>query len=246
MPSLWFIVPAHGRAGLTKICLDSLRWTCDELKASGIDASAVVIADDENLDTAHELGFWGYEQDNSFLGRKFNDGYELAAKQGVAYVVPLGSDDWIHPSLITERPLEPDHIRCARKCVMVAEEGARFMRLQVMYEGGLGMRIMPTGLLKALGGRPADEDRPRGIDTNTLMKIKGVHRVELDYCDVFDFQIVDFKTAGSNLNTWEMCRKHASDPENDPWPSLLEHYPATSVAAMKAYYAAAGSVPAEA
>lgn len=52
MSSLWFIVPAHGRAQLARICLGQLRRTCDALNAEGIAATAVVIADDENLDTA--------------------------------------------------------------------------------------------------------------------------------------------------------------------------------------------------
>jgi len=246
--SLWFIVPAHGRLELTKICLATLRWTCDELKSAGIDACAVVVADDENLDIAQELGFWGYEQDNSFLGRKFNDGYELAAQQGVAYVVPLGSDDWIHPSLITGADLAPRKIRCARRLVMVAEEGRRYMRLRIEYTGGIGMRITPTALLEPLAFRPAEEDQPRGIDTVTLRNLMRSHAGDLiEYFDTdSDWQIVDFKTDGANLNTWEMCRKHASEPEEDPWPSLLAHYPATSVAAMQAYYAGARSAPAAA
>ena len=52
--SLWFCVPAHGRYELTRICLEQLRRTCDALP---YEATAVVIADDENLHTAYELGF---------------------------------------------------------------------------------------------------------------------------------------------------------------------------------------------
>ena len=69
MASLWFIVPAHGRLDLARICLRVLRWTCDNLEADGVRASAVVIADDENLDTARELGFATVERDNQFTSR---------------------------------------------------------------------------------------------------------------------------------------------------------------------------------
>lgn len=240
-PSLWFVVPAHGRVELSRICLRQLRHTCDALKGFGVDASAVVIADDENLDTAADCGFWGYEQDNYLLGRKFNDGYNLAAREGVDFVVPLGSDDWISHRLIVGAELERNRIRCARRLVMVAEEGQKFMRLHIRYEGGIGMRIMPTSLLQVLDYRPADEDRDRGIDTNTLMRLKRAHgRYDLlTYFDTeHDFQIVDFKTGGANLNTWEMCRRHGSEPEQDPWPILSELYAADSVAAMRQLYGA--------
>ena len=241
-PSLWFVVPAHGRVDLTRICLQQLRRTCDALAGFGVVASAVVVADDENLDSAADLGFWGYEQDNAFLGRKFNDGYELAAREGVDYVVPLGSDDWIHHRLLVGAELpRPNEIRCARRLVMVAEGGEKFMRLQVNYEGGIGMRITPTSLLKPLDYRPADEDRPRGVDTNTLMRIKLANRVQLTYFDADDFQIVDFKTEGANLNTWEMCVRHGAEPEEDPWLQLAASYPAESVSAMRRFYEAARS-----
>lgn len=246
MTSLWFVVPAHGRVALSRVCLGQLRRTCDALKVGGIEASAVVVADDENLDTAADLGFWGYERDNRFLGRKFNDGYNLAAREGVDYVVPLGSDDWISPELILGAELAKDQIRCARRLVMVAEDGNRFMRLSIGYEGGIGLRIMPTSLLRLLDYRPADEDRARGIDTVTLKRIKKAHDFRpnlLAYFDTdSDFQIVDFKTAGANLNTWDMCRIHGTEPEHDPWPSLRAHYPDESVAAMHALYVGASRV----
>lgn len=237
--SLWFVVPAHGRLELAGICLRQLRHTCDELKKSGIDACAVVIADDENLDIAHGHGFWGYEQENALLGRKFNDGYNLAAREGVDFVVPLGSDDWIHHSLITGAPFYPDRIRCARRLVMVAEDGQKFMRLKINYDGGIGMRIMPVALLQPLGYRPADEDRRRGVDTSTLMRLQRAHRFELqlEYYDTeSEFQIVDFKSPGANLNTWEMCEIYGAGPELDPWPALAQHYPADSVSSMWKYY----------
>ncbi len=247
MASLWFVVPAHGRVELTRICLTQLRHTCDQLAGFGIVANAVVIADDENLDTANHLGFWGYEQDNSFLGRKFNDGYELAAREGVDYVVPLGSDDWIHQDLIAAAELPTRTIRCARRLVMVAEDGDRYMRMRIDYDGGIGMRIIPIGALKALGYRPAEEDQARGIDTVTLKRIIRAHNHRqdlLEYVDTeSDFQIVDFKSPGANLNTWQMCRIHATSEENDPWAGLLEQYPTESVAAMRAFYEAARSAP---
>jgi hypothetical protein len=78
MPSLWFVVPACGRAKLARICLRQLRRTCDALTDNGVDATAVVIADDANLKTARSFGFATVKRNNDFLSAKFNDGIQLA------------------------------------------------------------------------------------------------------------------------------------------------------------------------
>lgn len=71
-------MPVHGRATLAAICLRQLRRTCEALTEHGIDATAVVVGDDENLDTAADLGFATVVRDNAFTSRKFNDGIDLA------------------------------------------------------------------------------------------------------------------------------------------------------------------------
>ena len=78
MTSLWFVVPAHGRLELSRICLRQLRRTCDALAENGIKATAVVVADDGNLETAREVGFGTVERDNQFVSRRFNDGVQAA------------------------------------------------------------------------------------------------------------------------------------------------------------------------
>lgn len=80
MRSLWFVMPVHGRIPLAAICLRQLRRTCDELIQDGIDATAVVVGDQETLDELEvaELGFATVERNNEFVSRKFNDGIDLA------------------------------------------------------------------------------------------------------------------------------------------------------------------------
>ena len=74
--SLWFVVPAHGRLradpDLPAAAAANLR------RARRIEATAVVVACDENLDTARELGFATVQRDNQFLARRYNDGLQLA------------------------------------------------------------------------------------------------------------------------------------------------------------------------
>jgi hypothetical protein len=127
MPSLWFVVPARGRLQLARICLSQLRRTCDALELEGVRASAVVVADDENLDTARELGFAIVERDNRFTSRKFNDGIQLACDPQfnpypVDYVVPLGSDDWVDWRLFHNLPA-PNTMVGFQRMSFVREDG---------------------------------------------------------------------------------------------------------------------------
>src|SRR5574337_351116 len=130
MRSLWFVVPAAGRSAMAAACLRQLQRTCATLVAAGVRASAVVVADDENLDVADELGFGTVRRGNRPLGRKWNDGYQLAGEAGVDFVVPFGSDDWIDPAAILAAPLPgPDEIRCFRRSAVVREDGRRLAEL---------------------------------------------------------------------------------------------------------------------
>ena len=68
-----------------------------------------MIADDENLDTAAELGFATVRRDNRFLARKYNDGIQLALDPSVNprpadYAVPFGSDDWVDHRIFHRLP----------------------------------------------------------------------------------------------------------------------------------------------
>src|SRR3954449_8391328 len=100
MSSLMFVVPVHGRLPLASICLRQLSRTCDTLNTEGVHASAVVVASQHDLAQLPEFGFGHVIRDNKYLGRKFNDGIQLAADPSynphpADYVVPCGSDDWV-------------------------------------------------------------------------------------------------------------------------------------------------------
>lgn len=243
MESLWFVVPARGRLEKTRVCLRQLRRTCDALKDFGLDATAAVVADDENLETAKELGFWGVRQLNDPLGRKWNDGYQCAFEQGADYVVPLGSDDWIDPILFTDLP-GPTEFRCSRLSSVVSEDGNRISPLRVWYDGGDGVRVMPRNLLARLNGRPAEENRPRAIDSSIMRNLQRLHQGNMPpirYFDASPWQIVDWKTAGDQLNSYQACVAFRNLPEQDTWETLKGRYPDEALEEMRAVY---GLVPA--
>lgn len=232
MNTLWFIVPAQGRLEIGRACLGQLARTCQAL-APDIQASAVVIADDENLETAAGLGFATVERDNTQLGRKVNDGYQAAAREGVEFMVPFGADDWVDPAWI--RLPDDSEIVCANQSAVVNEDGTKLARLRITYEGGDGVRVYPRALLEKLGFRPCAEDRKRAIDSATWDRIRRTGHVRFVYHELHPLQIVDWKSAG-NLNSYQSCLSFKTGDETDPWEALAEHYPAEAIQDIQGVY----------
>jgi hypothetical protein len=245
MSSLWFVVPAHGRLALTRICLRQLRRTCDALEQEGVRASAVVVADDENLDTARQLGFATVERDNRFLSRKFNDGIQLACDprhnpHPVTHVVPCGSDDWVDHRLFLDLPPADTMVGFPRISI-VREDGLELTTRHLNYPGGSGIRIYPAALMKPLGYRPADPDRERGCDTSIMVALSRYHehRMVVDHRHHHDYQIVDWKSPTEQLNSYANLAHYRSMPAVDPFTALAGTYPAEALNEMRAHYALA-------
>lgn len=251
MPSLWFVVPAHGRAQLARICLRQLRRTCDALIAEGIEATAVVVADDENLDTAAELGFARVRRDNEFLSRKFNDGIQAALDirfnpRPADYVVPCGSDDWVDHRLFLNGLPGPNQILGFRFAAFVNEDGTEIVSRLIDYEGGVGIRVYPRRMLSHVGYRPADEDRKRACDTSILGNVKKHLRgqqiePQVLYGDMHEWQIVDWKSHGVQLNSFgEITARHRKGTREvvSPYDVLADTFPDVALDEMRAHYAA--------
>lgn len=243
MASLWFIVPAHGRAELARICLTQLRRTCDRLEEEGVRASAVVVADDENLDTARELGFAGAPRDNRFTSRKFNDGIQLACDRRynpdpADYVVPVGSDDWVDWRLFLDLP-DSRTVVGFQRMAFVREDGRELTVRHVNCEGGVGIRIWPRHVMAATRFRPADEDRKRGCDTSILVNTRRAYpNLRVEHRDLDPLQIVDWKSWGENLNPYESLARHRTELCRDPFAVLDGRYPAEALAEMENHYGA--------
>jgi hypothetical protein len=239
--SLWFCVPAHGRFELSAICLRQLRRTCDALVEAGIEATAVVIACDENLDIARELGFGTIERDNHFLSRRYNDGIQLAMDPAfnprpAAYVVPCGSDDWVDWRIFVDLP--PAHeIVAFQHMSFVREDGRELTSSFVGYTGGCGIRIYPHRVMWELGYRPADEDRRRGCDTSMFGNIRRYsQRMTIRHRPIDNRQIVDWKSVDEQINPYESVLRYKRSSHGDPFQALEGIYPAEALAEMQAHY----------
>lgn len=246
MPSLWFVVPAHGRAQLAQICLRQLRRTCDTLTEHGIEASAVVIADDQNLRAAARLGFATVRRDNQFLSRKFNDGIQLALDDKINprpadYVVPCGSDDWVDWRILTDLPGR-DEVRAFQRLSFVREDGREIRAATAANLGGCGIRVYPRQVMERASYRPADEDRTRACDTSILTNLTRCYQqarrqLRIVYGDVHDTQIVDWKSPSEQINRYDQITVALRcGPSSDPYAQLAGVYPVESLEEMLAYH----------
>jgi hypothetical protein len=246
MKSLWFVVPVNGRLGLAALCLRQLRRTCDALIAEGVAASAVVIASAAELDSlrvALRFGFATVARDNDFLGRRFNDGIQLATDarhnpHPADYVVPCGSDDWVDHRLFLDLPPN-DTIVGWQRISFVSEDAGEISTSFLGYRGGSGIRIIPRALVAELGYRPADEDRKRCCDTSILRNLSVHHgdALKVEHRHLHDRQIVDWKTPSVQLNSYrEVTFQFNVSAIEDPFQELADVYPAEALDEMRAYY----------
>lgn len=242
MPSLWFCLPVHGRPRLTAICLRQLRRTCDALNENGIEATAVVIGEDESLDVAGELGFGTVVRDNRFLSRKFNDGIQLACDprfnpRPADYVVPCGSDDWVDYRIFLDLPAD-NEVRCFQHMSFVREDGRELSKSNVAYKGGCGIRVYPRRLVARAGYRPADEDRKRGCDTSILTNVTKMNKhLQVLHGEIDARQIVDWKSPAENINSYEGVSRWRQRHGDDPFEVLEGIFPDEALEEMQAHYA---------
>lgn len=240
---LVFVSAAWGRFGVTRLALAQRRHLCDELAERGLEATAVIVADDENLDIAREWGFETVERSNDELGRKFNDGLEFAARELDAdHFVLIGSDDWMHVDLFDRLPLDVadvpplsadapavtwadgPEIATGREIALVDLERGRMRRCRARGRFGVIPWIIPRAALEPSGFRPIKDELSIGIDGSLIAGLNCAP--EWVYADPHDLCRVDFKSS-VNLNGYEAITGAIGygGEETAPWDLLTERYP---------------------
>lgn len=217
-PLVYFVTPAWRRLELSEVVFAQRRLCVSYLAERGVEARSVVIADDENLELARAAGFETIERDNRWLGRRFNDGIEHAARQGADRIVPIGSDSFLDPAFLF--PLPPRRRIRSSPLYAVAERD-RLARCYVRGPGAGPYMIPPDRLPTDL--RPSAERRARGIDRSTLA---GLRRPLLwEHVELHPYQYVGFR-GEPRMNDYERLRDRIGvGEEQDVAEILSEHYP---------------------
>lgn len=217
--SVWFVTPAFGRVELTRICLEQRRLVIDELARRGIEAHQVVVADDGNLDVARALGFDTVEQNNEWLGRKFNDGQEYAGRHGAEWIVPIGSDSWVDPAYFDPLP-NPRYTRTSGMYAPV--ELGRLAELKV-GQVGAGPHMFHRSLMAPRGFRPAPDQISRNTDHLTVANLARPPRWE--WRDIHPLQYVGFRAPPFITQYARLWRRWGVVERTDPWERLAKVYP---------------------
>lgn len=231
--SLLFVIPAWRRVELSSICFEQQADCLQQLRAQGIDAHALVIADDDNLEAAERAGLETVRARNR-LGEKLNRGYLHAAKQGFDYVAALGSDSWISPDRFALLPGEGT-ILCTRNYTCVSGNGEHQGWFRIDYDAGVGTRIFPTGLLARCAYKPVEPARMQGCDTATLNSICRSVSPALVYTDFHPYEIVGFQS-DTQITPYSRMVERFETEWQKPFQGLTEHYPRRLVNKIKAYY----------
>lgn len=227
MTSLWLIVPAHQRHDIAALSFKGLAWTRHQLANRNINCRILVITDEHDLTKlARRHNFDTTNISNLPLGRKWNTGYEYAGRRGADYIAPCGSDDWIHPDYLADLPNKPNEIRASRRSIIVREDGRELADIEITYDGGDGIRIIPAPLLAPCGYRPAQEIKERAIDTSVWMTLRRTAPGFTFRYTSDPYSIVEFKSAYPQLNSYDACVRGLRCIRHDnPFDLLRERYP---------------------
>lgn len=219
MSGIWFVTPAYQRYALSEVCFEQRARVIATLKEQGIEAHCVVVADDENVDIARSFGFSVVEQNNEWLGRKFNDGMQFAGRRGAEWVVPIGSDSWIDPAYFLPLPHKWRTRSSRLYCVVTAD---RLGELSVADVKGAGPYVFQRFQLQRTRFRPAKDELARGVDRSTVESIRSIN---WEQQDVHPFQYVGFR-GEPHLTPYEgLVKRWGVREHTDPWAILARHYP---------------------
>jgi hypothetical protein len=247
--SLAFLTPVYRRVELTEVCLRQRRWVCDELKTRyGLDATCIVVGDDENLDTARALGFLAEEHTNwavrfdinggkpyVALGMKFNAGYERAHDEGIDLVFPIGSDSWIDPVYFDRLP-QRGELLLSRAYNLITPDARRRGALWIGWEGGVQW-ITWTEDWAHRNYQPVSDSLSKGCDTSTWVhkakdiRIEETHHHQLEYVAFQspENQITDYPAIMARYGVGEVTGEAV-------FGDLAEHYRADDILAMRRHY----------
>jgi len=238
MTSLCFITPVWQRYELTEIVLKHRKLVCDELQSMGIDASSIIIGDDDNLDIALKLGFEVVERDNEFLSRKFNDGYEYAFSAGFDYCYPVGSDSLLTADQFMHNVGEELPVASHYYC-MIHSSGMERIDVEIAVPGGIGPLIIPVPMLTKFP-RPIQEDMRRGCDNAARQTILSAGVQILTRKADAQWEHVAFQSGVTQITDYERIRRVYNAEQYDidygVFPEIEALYDSGTITALKDYY----------
>ena len=234
---LWFVTPAFRRYALAEVCFDQWKLIAAALAGHGVELRVVVVSDDDNLDLARAAGFDTVERDNDWLGRRFNDGYEYAGRQGAEWITAVGNDSWIDPAYFLPLPADPAVARRGRLLATVTS--TKLAELYVTLNG-VTPYVFHRSLLEPVDFRPLEDRIGRGCDTSTIVGVEYANgrRLRWEERDPHPYWHISFRAYPHLTKYSKLWAAYGQKERYDPWGILAEHYPLDLVTRARAALAA--------
>jgi hypothetical protein len=168
------VTPVWRRYELTRVCMMQRAEMVKGLREKyGIECVVVYVGDEpEHEGAAREYGFEWVEHDNKGLGAKWNAGYKRARDLGCTHVMAMGSDGFLHESVIGEAPLYDDRVTTMTGFAAFRADGGERLDMFIRTAAGYGVNmIYPVTLL---GPEPCDPSpsKMRGTDSSTWRRCR--------------------------------------------------------------------------
>lgn len=232
-PALWFVTPAHGRLDITQ---QTLAQRANLNRRTG--TRCVVVAEDENLNIAEDLGLDAVKCPNTFLGEKFNVGVQYAIEEGASHITLFDSDsislDAVYNPLSDSPEYRPYYS-------FVVPDGSRRGELTHMR---WVQTIWPVEFMKLTKGQPCDQFINKHVSSSCLRNIAMVCKAygrEFTpvYAKTHPLEHVGFQSEDNISEVYSIMNSAVTGRwKYDVWDPLLETYTEDQdqILALKNYY----------
>jgi hypothetical protein len=237
---VFIVTPAWKRFDVSRIVFSNFYYIKKSLLKK-INVQVVVVANDLNLKIAKKFGLHTVNSPNDYLGRKFNDGYEFAFKNGADIVIPVGSDSLISSDIIEKGVSlsKEGSIVFSSMHSVIREDGKMIGKIKTAsLTGGSNkgaLWLYRRNLMKRVGFRPCNDKKKRGCDRSTLESLVG-KRTRFILNDINFYQHVGIKSKNNQICKYSDYKSQFIGQDANPFEVLRQYYSKDIIVNIEKYY----------
>lgn len=245
-PQVFIVTPAWNRYDVSKIVFSNFYEIKNILKPK-MDLRVVVIADDLNLKIAKKFGFDTVATKNDFLGRKFNDGYEFAFKNGADIAIPVGSDSLITHEIISSSVSlsGENNIVFSSMHSVIREDGKSIGAIKTASSSGNmnkgALWLYRRDMMKKAGLRPCADNIGSGCDRSTISGLLKKSKAKFVLNDIDFYQHVGIKSKNLQICKYSDYTSQFVNQKTNLYEILEKSFSKKIVSAVKSHYNNQGS-----
>jgi|15BtaG_2_1085339.scaffolds.fasta_scaffold02120_4 hypothetical protein len=241
-PRVFIVTPAWKRYDVSKIVFSNF-FNIKKILKNKMDLQVVVIANDLNLKIAKSFGFSAVRSNNDFLGKKFNDGYEFAFKNGAEIAIPVGSDSLITSDIIgsSVNMSREDNIVFSSMHSVIREDGKSIGAIKTASSSGNmnkgALWLYRRGMMKKRGFRPCADNIGSGCDRSTIAGLLKKSKISFVLNDINFYQHVGIKSKNLQICKYSDYKSQFVTQKSNLYDILEKSFSKEIVAEVRAYYA---------